>query len=82
MDLGNETNTPEKPDELLHRWMYENGTARELSITDHFAAQALVGLITTLAIPLHRPSDLQDIASKSYDLAEAMVRERSKRYTQ
>jgi len=68
-----------EPDKLTHRWMYENGTGKDLSMTDYFAAHAITGLIMN-----HHamPRDEQTLASKSYDFAEAMVRERSKRYNQ
>lgn len=65
----------QKPtDDLHHRWMHENGTMKDASITDYFAAHALIGLLSSGEV-----SNIL-VVEKAYDIAEAMVSERSRRY--
>lgn len=68
-----------EPDALHRRWMHENGGRENLSMADHFASHALLGLIMNSHA---MPRDEDTLAKKAYDLAEAMLHERSKRYTQ
>jgi hypothetical protein len=70
---------PYTPDDLQKRWMYENGTARDLSMTDYFASSALSGLLENYGDTRVEP---QHLVKRAYDFAELMVAERSKRYSQ
>ena len=56
----------------------ENGSVKNLSLTDYFAARAMESFVTREGHV--KDYDLSRVAKWSYDVADAMTKERSERY--